>query len=95
MVDDRRYLVCLNDRQAIIEALQEKLKSNLKSLVGNKGYRKYLSMDRDTILLNGQKIEEEKRFDGKWVRKTNTDLSAKQVPSSTRSSGRWNRSSGI
>jgi len=88
MVDDRRYIVCLNerqarkdaaDRQAIIESLQEKLKSNPKSLVGNKGYRKYLSMDRDTILLNEQKIEEENRFDGKWVLKTNTDLSAEQV----------------
>jgi hypothetical protein len=79
MVDDRRYLVCLNERQAIIEALQEKLKSNPKSLVGNKGYRKYLSMDRHTVSLNEQKIEEEKRFDGKWVLKTNTDLSAEQV----------------
>ena len=88
MVDDRRYLVCLNerqarkdaaDRQAITEALQEKLKSNPKSLVGNKGYRKYLSIDRDTVSLNEQKVEEEKRFDGKWVLKTNTDLSAEQV----------------
>jgi transposase len=88
MVDNRRYLVCLNerqarkdaaDRQAITEALQEKLKSNPKSLVGNKGYRKYLSIDRDTVSLNEQKVEEEKRFDGKWVLKTNTDLSAEQV----------------
>ena len=88
LVDDRRYIVCLNerqarkdaaDRQAIIESLQEKIKSNPKSLVGNKGYRKYLKMDRDTVSLNEQKIEEEKRFDGKWVLKTNTDLTAEQV----------------
>src|SRR5450756_2179050 len=60
MVDNRRYIVCLNerqarkdvaDRQAIIEALQEKLKSTPKSLIGNKGYRKYLKMDRDTVSL--------------------------------------------
>ena len=88
IVDDHRYIVCLNerqarkdeaDRQAIIDALKEKLKSNAKSLVGNKGFRKYLRVDRNTLSLNERKIEEEKRFDGKWVLKTNTDLSAEQV----------------
>ncbi len=88
LVDDRRYILCLNerqarkdaaDRQSIIDALSEKIKSNPKSLVGNKGYRKYLSLDRDTVSLNQEKVEEEKRFDGKWVLKTNTSLSAEQV----------------
>ena len=83
LVDDRRYILCLNerqarkdaaDRQSIIDALSEKIKSNPKSLVGNKGYRKYLSLDRDTVSLNQEKVEEEKRFDGKWVLKTNTSL---------------------
>jgi hypothetical protein len=88
LVDDRRYIVCLNerqarkdaaDRQSIIDALTEKIRSNPKSLVGNKGYRKYLSIDRDTVSLNEQKIEEEMRFDGKWVLKTNTGFTAEQV----------------
>ena len=88
LVDGRRYIICLNerqarkdaaDRQAIIDALSEKIKENPKSLVGNKGYRKYLSIDRDTVSLNEQKIEEEKRFDGKWVLKTNTSFTAEQV----------------
>ena len=88
LVDDRRYILCLNerqarkdaaDRQSIIDALSEKIKSNPKSLVGNKGYRKYLSIDRDTVTLNEQKIEEEKRFDGKWVLRTNTGLPAEQA----------------
>ncbi len=88
LVDDRRYILCLNerqarkdaaDRQSIIDALSEKIKSNPKSLVGNKGYRKYLSLDRDTVSLNQEKVEEEKRFDGKWVLKTNTSLTAEQV----------------
>ncbi len=87
-MDDRRYIVCLNerqarkdaaDRQAIIDALQEKLKSNPKSLVGNKGFRKYLSMDRDTVSINQQKIQDEKRFEGKWVLRTNTSLPSEQV----------------
>ena len=88
MVDDRRYIVCLNvrqarkdaaDRQAIIDSLAEKLATNPKSLVGNKGYRKYLSIHRDTVALNEAKIAEEKRFDGKWVLRTNTTFTAEQV----------------
>jgi len=87
-MDDRRYIVCLNekqarkdaaDRQAIIASLEEKLKSNPKSLVGNKGYRKYLKLDRETVAINQDKIEEEARYDGKWVLKTNTTLTAEQV----------------
>lgn len=88
VVDDRRYIVCLNvrqarkdaaDRQAIVDALIEKIRQNPKSLVGNKGYRKYLKMYRGAVSINDQLIEEEARFDGKWVLKTNTDLSAQQV----------------
>ena len=88
IVDGRRYIVCLNekqarkdaaDRQAIIDSLQEKLKSNPKSLVGNKGYRKYLKLDRETVAINQEKIAEEARYDGKWVLKTNTTLTAEQT----------------
>ena len=88
IVNDRRYIVCLNprqarkdaaDRQAILDALREKLTTNPKSLVGNKGYRKYLKMDRDTVSLNEEKINEEEKFDGKWVLITNADVSAEQV----------------
>ncbi|HEY2429446.1 MAG TPA: IS1634 family transposase, partial [Acidimicrobiales bacterium] len=51
-VDERRYVVCLNedearkdaaDREAIVAALREQLRNGDKSLVGNKGYRRYLS----------------------------------------------------
>ncbi|HNU75401.1 MAG TPA: IS1634 family transposase [Deltaproteobacteria bacterium] len=88
MIEQRRYIVCLNerqarkdaaDRQAILEALQEKIRSNPKSLVGNKGYRKYLSINRDGVSIDRKKILEEERFDGKWVLKTNTGLSTQQV----------------
>jgi transposase len=88
MVDGRRYIVCLNekqarkeaaDRQAIIDSLKEKLRSNPRSLVGNKGYRKYLKLDRDSVCLDQEKIEKEGRFDGKWVLRTNTSLSAQQA----------------
>lgn len=88
IVDGNRYIVCLNekqarkdaaDRQAILDSLVEKLKTNPKSLVGNKGYRKYLKLDRDTVAVNLEKIEEEAHYDGKWVLKTNTSLTTEQV----------------
>ncbi len=50
-LDGSRYIVCLNPRQArkdaqdreiILESLKEKIRKNPKSLIGNKGYRKYL-----------------------------------------------------
>ena len=88
LLGGHRYVVCLNekqarkdaaDRQAIIASLEEKLKTDPKSLVGNKGYRKYLKLDRETVAVNQEKIEEEARYDGKWVLKTNTTLTAEQV----------------
>ena len=35
------------DRQVIVDALKQQLKKNPKALIGNKGYRKYLKLDRD------------------------------------------------
>jgi len=87
-VDDRRYIVCLNekqarkdaqDRQNIIAALREQLKKGPKALVGNKGYRRYLKVDSDYITIDEKKIEEEARYDGKWVLRTNTTLPAEVV----------------
>lgn len=87
-VGDSRYIVCINSRQArkeaadresIIESLREQLKKGAKSLVGNKGYRKYLKMERESISIDMSMVEEEARFDGKWVLKTNTELSAEAV----------------
>jgi len=88
VVNGNRYVVCLNtkqarkdtqDRQAIIDSLKEQLKKDPKALIGNKGYRKYLTVDRGTISINRKKIDDAARFDGKWVLKTNTDLLPEQV----------------
>ncbi len=88
VLNGKRYIVCLNpkqarkdakDRQAIIDSLQEKIKSNPKSLIGNKGYRKYLKIEKDSVRINQDKIERESRFDGKWVLITNTNFLAEQV----------------
>ena len=86
--NDLRYIVCKNERQArkdeatrnaILESLEEKLQSGAKKLIGNKGFRKYLSVKRNAVTIDKKKIEEEKRFDGKWVLTTNTNLTASEV----------------
>ena len=83
-----RYIVCLNqrqarkdaaDRQAIIESLKQQLKKGPKALVGNKGYRKYLKVQKGSAQIDMAKIKEESRFDGKWVLTTNTSLASDQV----------------
>ncbi|HMB04714.1 MAG TPA: IS1634 family transposase [Isosphaeraceae bacterium] len=88
-VDDRRYIVCLNedearkdaaDREAIVAALREQLRSGDKSLVGNKGYRRYLNgRDSAHFQIDEAKVAEDARYDGKWVLRTNTDLDAAEV----------------
>jgi transposase len=88
-VEGRRYIVCLNDdearkdaadREAIVASLREKLRTGEKSLVGNKGYRRYLSSTgSDHFQIDEAKIQEEARYDGKWVLRTNMDLDPAEV----------------
>ena len=88
-VDDlRRYVVCVNedqatkdrfDREAVIASLRDALGNGDKSLVGNKGYRKYLRAGGKQFSVDEDKIKEEARYDGKWVLTTNTDLAPREV----------------
>lgn len=87
-LNGRRYIVCVNesqarkdahDRESILAALREQLKKGPKSMVGNKGYRKYLKVEKDSVFIDEDKAAAESRFDGKWVLTTNTNLSATQV----------------
>jgi transposase len=79
----KRYIVCVNedqakkdahDRQAIVTALEERLTKGTKGLIGNKGYRKYVRMERNAVAIDNNKIAGEARYDGKWVLTTNTSL---------------------
>jgi len=87
-VGDRRYMICLNpqqarkdaaDRELIIQKLKGKLSKGDKSLVVNKGFKKYLKTSGSRFEINIEKIEYEKRFDGKWALRTNTDISPAEV----------------
>jgi transposase len=87
-VAGRRYIVCLNeeqarkdahDREAIVASLKEALARGDKSLVGNRGYRKYLAASPGRFEIDEAKVAEDARYDGKWVLTTNTDLSARDA----------------
>jgi hypothetical protein len=87
-VGDDRYIVCLNPeqachdaftREAILESLRRQLKRGEKSLVGNKGYRRYLKSLSGSFVIDEQKVAAEARYDGKWVLRTSTELAAEEV----------------
>jgi transposase len=88
-VEKRRYVVCVNEeeiehdraaREAIVAGLREQLRRGDKSLVGNKGYRRYLTKEGEGhFVVDEAKLDEEARYDGTWVLRTNTDLPAASV----------------
>ena len=88
-VENRRYVVCLNeeerrkdvhDREAIVAHLKEQLRQGDKSLVGNKGYRRYLKVQGDHhFAIDEKQIKIEARYDGLWVLRTNTVYNAETV----------------
>lgn len=88
-VEGRRYVVCVNEeevqhdraaRAAIVAGLQEQLRRGDKALVGNKGFRRFLKVDStEHFAIDKAKIEEEARYDGTYVLRTNTELSAAEV----------------
>ena len=88
-VGARRYVVCVNedeaqkdraDRAAIVAALREQLRQGDKSLVGNKGYRRFLhSAGPGHFAVDEAKVAAEARYDGTWVLRTNTELATADV----------------
>jgi transposase len=87
-VDDRRYVVCFNperaekdgnDRQAILDKLEQKLKSGAKALIPNVGYRRFLKAAKGAVEIDRERVKEDERYDGKYLLRTTTDLSASEV----------------
>ncbi len=82
----RRYIVCRNldemskdaaNRATIVAGLERQLKKGDKSLVGNKGYRRFLKNPQgDGFAIDRERIEEDAKFDGVFVLQTNANLSA-------------------
>src|SRR4029077_12489511 len=88
-VEDRRYVVCLNeeerrkdahDREAIVAHLKEQLRGGDKSLVGTKGYRRYLKVEGSGhFVIDEKQLKAEERYDGLWVLRTNAVYNAETV----------------
>ena len=81
--DDRRYIECFNpdeaekdrhDRTAIVAALEKALAHGDKSLIGNKGFRRFLRTQGRRFAIDEAKITADAQYDGKWVLRTNTGL---------------------
>ena len=83
MLAGRRYIVCRNqqeaqkdaaDRASIVAALERQLAKGDKALVGNTGRRYLKTISDEHFAIDPDKIEEERKFDGIFVLRTNTDL---------------------
>ena len=62
-------------------SLVQALKRGDKSLIGNNGFRRFVTGTGTGShwRIDENKVVEDARYDGKWVLRTNTDLSAAQV----------------
>jgi hypothetical protein len=83
-VGDARYILCRNHqeaerdaaaRQAILARLERQLARGDKALVGNTGFRRLLKTEgHGHFAIDPAKAEQDARFDGVFVLRTNTDL---------------------
>jgi transposase len=88
-VNGQRYIICENPeetkadaeiREHILESLKDMLQHGDNLLVGNKGYRRYLSVVGEShFTIDEKKVAEDAKYDGKWVLTTDTDLAAAEA----------------
>ena len=88
-VEGRRYVVCLNeeerrkdahDRATILEALREQLRRGDKSLIGNKGYRRFLKIEGGGhFTIDDKQVAQEESYDGLFVLRTDTEHDTETV----------------
>ena len=83
-VKDKRYVVCYNpieaehDRETREEVLSKLEKTkNIKALVHNRAYRKFIKAKE--VEIKEEKVKESEKYDGKWVLLTNTDMETEEV----------------
>jgi hypothetical protein len=87
-VQGRRYIVCRNPlvarkdaaaRSALLEKLEKALASGPKAMIGNTGFRRFLRVERGAATIDAEAVKRDKRLDGKFVLRTNTDLEPAEV----------------
>lgn len=84
-----RYVLCFNPeekerdcrtREQAVATLQQKLEAgDVKQLIGNSAYRRYLKIDGGSVSLDERVLKEASRYDGKWVLQTNCSLAPDEV----------------
>ncbi len=88
VVDDRRYIVCRNPieakkdaaaRERIIAKLEAALAHGPKSVLGNRGFARFVRVQKGAVALDRAAIERDARLDGKFVLRTNTALDPAEV----------------
>jgi hypothetical protein len=100
-VGEERYVVCVNEeeakkdaesREAIVAHLSEKLeKKGAKSLIANRGYSRYVKAEKGSFRINFDAVRDDARYDGKFVLRTNTDISTEEVAGAYKSLWRVER----
>jgi hypothetical protein len=89
-LDGKRYVLCHNPeregedarrRVEIVAVLEKELAhGGLPRLAKKKGYGRYLKIqEKGKASINWRRVEEDARYDGKYVLRTATDLSPEQV----------------
>lgn len=100
VVADRRYIVCRNPaearkdaaaRQAILDKLQEALRHGPKTVVGNKGFARFVRVTRGAVSIDRDAVARDARYDGKFVLRTSTQLPAEEVARADKSLWRVER----
>jgi transposase len=97
----RRYVVCLNPeeakkdaaaREAILAKLEQTLNTKgQKAVIGNKGFARFVKINKGSVRINTKAVEADRRYDGKYVLRTNTELPTAQVAESYKSLWRVER----
>jgi len=88
LINETRYIICYNpleaekdqkDREEIIEHLKEKIRTGSLGRVLTGDAKRFCRIKTKEILINTKKVQNEARYDGKYVLQTSTDLSSEEV----------------
>ena len=100
-VGENRYVVCRNPLEAkkdaaVREAIVDKLRRTIekqgpKAVVGNRGYARFLKVAKGSATIDEDAVQRDARLDGKFVLRTNTNLSAVEVAQTYKSLWRVER----
>jgi hypothetical protein len=88
VVGGRRYVVCRNPqearkdaraRAAILAKLEATLAHGPKAVIGNRGFARFVRVQKGSVSIDRAAVEADARYDGKFVLHTSTALPAAEV----------------